>query len=83
MLKAIASRSTNFSLTNALWMKDNYVVTAGLTNNGEDGKAQQPATAEIEAAEGDEQAGQEAGETPSDAPEEAPAAQTDEDMNTL
>ena len=83
MLKAIASRSTNFSLTNALWMKDNYVVTAGLANNGEDGKAQQPATAEIEAAEGDEQAGQEAGETPSDAPEEAPAAQTDEDMNTL
>ena len=77
MLKAIASRSTNFSLTNALWMKNNYVVTAGLANNGEDEKAQAPATAEIEA---------QADDAP-EAGEEAPEAETEseagEDMDTL
>ncbi len=78
MLKAIASRSTNFSLTNALWMKDNYVVTAGLANNGEDEPAEQPATAEIgEAAEAQEQTGGDAEDE--GAPEEEAAGS----MNTL
>ena len=78
MLKAIASRSTNFSLTNALWMKDNYVVTAGLANNGEDEPAEQPATAEIgEAAEAQEQTGGEAQDEGT--PEEEAAGS----MNTL
>ena len=36
MLKAIASRSTKFSLTDALWMRDNYPVTAGLVNTDGD-----------------------------------------------
>ena len=78
MLKAIASRSTNFSLTDALWMKDNYVVTAGLANNGEDEPAEQPATAEIgEAAEAQEQADSDAEDE--GAPEEEAAGS----MNTL
>ena len=74
MLKAIASRSTNFSLTNALWMKDNYVVTAGLANNGEDDAARQPVTAEIEA---------QAGEEPQAGEELKDGEGTEEDMDVL
>ncbi len=77
MLKAIASRSTNFSLTNALWMKDNYVVTSGLTNNGEDEKAEQPVTAQT-GAEGDEAA--QAGE---ETPEAGMEPEAGENMSTL
>jgi hypothetical protein len=80
MLKAVASRSTNFSLTNDLWMRDNYVVSAGLMNNEGDEKAQQPATAEI-GAEAD--AEQEAGKAPAEEPAEEPAAESGGDMNTL
>ena len=77
MLKAIASRSTNFSLTNALWMKDNYVVAAGLANNGEDEKAQAPATADIEAQ------AEEAPEVSREAPETGTEPEAGENMDTL
>ena len=84
MLKAIASRSTNFSLTNALWMRENYVVTAGLANNGEDQQAQAPVPAEI-GAEEEAGAGEEpAGGTASEAEAEAePGEEPGEDLNTL
>jgi hypothetical protein len=77
MLKAIASRSTNFSLTNALWMKDNYVVAAGLANNGEDEKGQAPATADIEAQ------AEEAPEAGDEAPEAGTEPEAGKDMDTL
>ena len=85
MLKAIASRSTNFSLTKALWMKDNYVVTAGLTNNGEDEKSQQPAAAGIGAQVEEEapQAEAEAPEAEAEAPDAETGPEAEENMNTL
>ena len=73
MLKAVASRSTNFSLTKALWMRDNYPVTAGLVDTGKEDQAQQPVTADIEGEAAD--AGQENGE--------AAGQDVGEDMNTL
>ena len=78
MLKAIASRSTNFSLTKALWMRDNYVVTAGLLNSGEEAEAQAPVTADVETA-GETEAEEEPGA------EEEPEAGEDTggDLNTL
>ena len=64
MLKAIASRSTKFSLTDALWMRDNYPVTAGLVNTEGDQQAQQPVAADIkgEAAQAEPEGGEENGE---------------------
>ena len=92
MLKAIASRSTNFSLTGALWMKDNYVVSAGLVNSEGDAQAQQAVTADIEAAsEAEPEPGEEPeaeggslpeGESATDA-ETEPEQNTSEDLNTL
>ena len=92
MLKAIASRSTNFSLTGALWMKDNYVVSAGLVNSEGDAQAQQAVTADIEAAsEAEAEPGEEPeaegeslpeGESATDA-ETEPEQNTSEDLNTL
>ena len=64
MLKAIASRSTKFSLTDALWMRDNYPVTVGLVNTEGDQQAQQPVAADIEdgAAQTEPEGGEENGE---------------------
>ena len=47
MLKAVAQRSTNFSLTDSLWMKDNYMVTYGLIKSKDEQEG--PVTAEIDA----------------------------------
>ncbi|MBQ8964035.1 MAG: CapA family protein [Clostridia bacterium] len=75
LLKAVASRSINFTLADTLWMKDNYMVANGLL--GEDGK---PVTAQAEAAEGEllEEELLEAGQTPQPEavePDETPSAE--------
>ena len=76
MLKAVASRSTNFSLTGALWMRDNYVVSAGLVNDGGDENAREPVTAETGA-------GADAEQEPAQEPAEEPLTEAGGDMNTL
>lgn len=49
LLKAVASRSTNFSLTDSLWMKDNYMLTYGLIKPKEQLDANgDPVTADVQ-----------------------------------
>ena len=77
MLKAVASHSSNFSLTNTLWMQDNYLLTSGLVDDGSGEQAQQPQTADIEAETG------ESGEEQAPAEDATEAEQAPEEMNTL
>ena len=55
LLKAVARHSTNFSLTDSLWMKDNYMLTYGLIKPKEEVVG--PVTAEAGAGEAEETAG--------------------------
>ncbi len=67
LLKAVADRSVNFSLTNTLWAGDNYMLAYGLISREADG-AQAPVTADADSGQesvepseaGEEEAGEEA-----------------------
>ena len=50
LLKAVASRSVNFSLTNTLWAADNYMLAYGLVTPGDEAQ-DAPVTADVDAAE--------------------------------
>ncbi len=50
LLKAVASRSVNFSLTNTLWAADNYMLAYGLVTPGDEAQ-DAPVTADADAAE--------------------------------
>ena len=55
LLKAVADRSVNFSLTDTLWVRDNYMLAYGLITPEEDGE-EAPVTADVDGEEDGAQA---------------------------